>query len=77
MFVKFCADCKWSKTVDNSSWELRCMNPYINKDDSWALGKLNHNGSDCQSERAKKGIIGFFSECGVKGKRWEQKDNAE
>jgi hypothetical protein len=74
MLVKLCSDCKWSKAVEGSAWELKCVNPYVNRKDSWALSRLVFAGSDCTAERDKKF---FFGECGMRGKLWEQKDDTE
>lgn len=74
-FPALCKDCKWSVPEEGSrsSWSLRCVNPIVNAEDSWALaaGDGRSAGSDPQSERRKTGW--FFVKCGMKGKLWEPK----
>lgn len=69
MKPKFCAECKYSKPETNSPWNLRCVNPYVNANDSWALSSSTIHGTTCSTERDKR----FFAACGMKGKLWEQK----
>ncbi len=72
-FPAFCKDCKWSTTEINREWYLKCFNPIINANDSWALSRGEGNipyGSDAQVERSK---TGWFAKCGKKGKLWEAK----
>lgn len=69
MEVKFCKDCKWAVPNKTSNLELRCLNPVVNAKDAWALGQEQMSGTSCHSERGR----GFFSACGMKGRKWEQK----
>ena len=68
--IKLCKDCKWSQPDTHSSWNLRCVNVVVNKNDSWALASATFAGSDCRSERELR----WFAACGIKGKQWEKKD---
>lgn len=70
--VVFCRDCKHSKPEPHSAFNLRCHNPEVNRNDSWALAStINGHGSDCSSERSKSS---WFSRCGIKGKLYELKE---
>ena len=72
-FPALCKDCKWSTTEENRDWYLKCVNPIINAEDSWALSRVSGNnpyGSDTQRERSK---TSWFAKCGMKGKLWEAK----
>jgi hypothetical protein len=68
----FCADCKFSKPEERSEWNLRCHHPIINANDSYALSNAKGEtyGSDCNSERNKRG---WFVNCGMSGKFWSPK----
>lgn len=66
---RYCSDCKYSIYFKDHA-ELRCTNPYVNKENAWALAYRTHNGSQCYEERNKRG---WFTICGIKGKKWEQK----
>lgn len=71
-YPALCRDCKWSRKEDHRDWYLRCSNPIINANDSWALAKGSADyGSDTQQERSKRG---WFAKCGMKGKLWEPKE---
>lgn len=70
-YPAFCRDCKWSHIEEGRDWNLRCINPIINANDSWALSTTKMGrGSDAQREREK---TGWFAKCGMKGKLWEPK----
>jgi hypothetical protein len=65
----FCKDCKWAIPDGNASWNLRCINPKVNSQDSWALASRGQTrGTDCHTERARSS---WFAACGIKGKQWE------
>ena len=69
----FCKDCKWAIPDHNSGWNLRCINAKVNSKDSWALSsRANLRGTDCTSERGKRG---WFSVCGINGKQWALSEN--
>jgi hypothetical protein len=69
--IKLCKDCKWSQEDKSSSWNLRCVNVEVNKKDAWALSSAGiFNGTNCHEERQGQ----WFSVCGMKGKKWEKKD---
>ena len=69
MKPKYCLECKWSKPQEYYEWNLKCVNPYVNAKDSWALAATKIEGSSARDEREKR----YFAECGMKGKLWEQK----
>jgi hypothetical protein len=72
-YPALCRDCKWSISVEQRQWELRCINPKVNASDSWALSagyEMWAIGTDCRAERDK---TSWFSKCGMKGKLWETK----
>lgn len=70
-YPALCRDCKWSKPEDERYWNLRCIHPVINANDSWALSSTKLGGGTCcRDERAKRG---WFTKCGMKGKLWEPK----
>jgi hypothetical protein len=52
-----------------SEWNLRCMNPEVNKRDPWALAGSKAHGSNARDEREKK----WIGVCGMKGALWEEK----
>jgi hypothetical protein len=65
----FCKDCKFAIPDGNASWGLRCINPRVNSEDSWALSSMSATrGTDCNTERSKRG---WFAVCGIRGKQWE------
>ena len=77
--VKFCKDCKWSRT-DKSSYEVRCVHSSVVANDPWALTRMNTEhyedrdfgcGKSCHEERSQK----WFGKCGIKGKLWETKND--
>lgn len=68
-FPALCKDCRWSKSVKDSTWELRCTNAVVNADDAWALSNVEIPGTNCHRERER----GYFAPCGKRGKRWEAK----
>jgi len=70
--VVFCRDCKHSKPEPNSTWNLRCHHPEVNRKDEWALSStdISGRGTDCRGERAG----GWFAVCGRKGKLYELKE---
>ncbi len=71
--IKFCIDCKHSKEGIHSSWELRCINPILNRKDPSALASGGTStGSSAVLERSKKWL---FGECGMRGALWEKKDD--
>jgi hypothetical protein len=65
----FCKDCKFAIPDGNAAWNLRCINPKVNREDSWALAsRAKMRGTDCCTERSKRG---WFVACGTRGKQWE------
>lgn len=78
MKVKFCKDCKWSRYVSTAKC-MRCVNPYVLSHDYQALASSAtfiddeqvefEYGTACWEERSKR----WFSPCGMKGKRFEQR----
>ena len=69
MEVKLCRDCRHSMPEPGSEWNLRCMNPEVNKRDPWALAGSKAHGSNARDEREKK----WIGVCGMKGALWEEK----
>lgn len=69
MKVKLGRDCRHSMPEPCSAWNLRCMNPEVNRRDPWALAATDPRGSCARDEREKK----WFAPCGMKGKLWEPK----
>jgi len=70
--IVFCAQCKFSAPDKTSSWNIRCHNLEVNRNDGWALGSADDmRGVDCTSERR---TTGWFSICGIKGKQYEPKE---
>ena len=68
----FCKDCKWSWKLKDSDWEIRCLNPHVNANSSWALScGTEISGTAASTERSDKS---WFAKCGMKGKLWEPKD---
>lgn len=70
--LRYCATCKWSRPArpdEAWAWDLRCTNPAVNADDSWALASAQIRGASCRSERER----GIFAPCGKRGAQWEQK----
>lgn len=72
---KFCKDCHWSKPETNSQWNLRCINPLVNGDDSWALSASSISGTSCHTEREFRWYS--FPACGMSGKQWLSKSEVE
>lgn len=68
MKVKFCVNCIWSAPEEGSAWNLRCTNPKVNANDSYALSASEIRGSSCREERSK----GIFAACGKSGKQYEE-----
>ena len=72
-YPALCRECKWSKKEDPQRYDLRCFNPIINANDSYALSSTELGaGTCCRDERRKVGWL--FVKCGMKGKLWEPKD---
>ena len=70
MKPKFCKDCRWSVPEPKFEWNLKCLSPYVNADDPWALSHNGHmSGTSCREERSRK----WFAVCGIKGRQWEAK----
>jgi len=67
--TKFCNTCEFLVRKDGESFS-RCMEPTVNKNNPWALAYHTSTGVDCYGERQK---TGWFSICGMKGKKWQQK----
>lgn len=71
MQVKFCKDCEWSRNREKDYGALRCVHPIVNANDYWALANTQETyGSSCSEERKQRG---WFTNCGIRGKLWEQK----
>jgi hypothetical protein len=71
-YPALCKDCKHGAPEEESSWNLKCHHPIVNANDAYALANagLRGGGTDCSSERSKKG---WFVNCGMVGKLWEAK----
>lgn len=70
-YPALCRDCKHSRTEENSTWSLRCVNQKVNASDPWALATGGEiAGTNCRCERERW----IFAPCGMKGKLWERKD---
>lgn len=67
-----CKDCFYSVPEEGSAWNLRCTNPVVNANDSWALATNSKGtyGSNCRSQREIK----WFGKCGMRGKLWMPKE---
>lgn len=71
MQVKFCKECQHSRSREKDYGALRCVHPIVNANDYWALANTAEAyGSSCSDERKQRG---WFTNCGIKGKLWEQK----
>ena len=77
--VKFCKDCKWSRSNSRSTYELRCIHDLVVAEYPWALARWKdpseeteyNYGTGCHEERSKK----WFAKCGIKGKLWDPKND--
>lgn len=72
----FCLDCKYSKLVNDSKYDLRCFHPKVNARDPHSLGSGEgiRDGVNCREERTPHWISWLHPDvCGIKGKLWEQK----
>ena len=67
--IKFCRDCKHSKSERNNDYRLECHHPVVVSHDEYTLASVQSRGTSCNVEREK----GWFKPCGQKGKLWEQK----
>lgn len=65
--VRLCKDCVYSQ--QNVSHSLNCINPEVNRFDSYALSRIVFEGSSCIYERSRR----WFGACGMKGKLWKEK----
>lgn len=73
-FPKLCVECKHSKPDLGNSNELRCMHPWVNALDPWALSRAQIRGSETAHERSKRGIFGGM--CGMRGRLWEPREQS-
>lgn len=68
--LKYCANCKYSLVTKEPYEKLKCINLEVLQDDPWEVSNIRPNGRNCDEERREKG---FFSICGIKGKKFESK----
>jgi len=68
--LRLCRECKYHMPEPGSPWNLRCLNPIVNRKDSWALSSSRLEGSSARDERSKK----WTGKCGMTGRLWEKKN---
>lgn len=68
--LKYCANCKYSRLTKEPYEQLKCINLVVLQNDYYELSNVRPSGKDCRDERRS---TGFFSICGIKGKKFESK----
>jgi len=71
--IKLCLDCKWSVQQEQDKTVLECVNPRVTRYHAETLSSSKRNcGPGCYAVRQESWP---FEVCGLKGKRWEPKEN--
>lgn len=68
--LKYCANCVYARMEKSPYDMLKCLNTYVLSNDAGELANVRPKGKDCTEERRQ---TGWFSVCGIKGKKFEKK----